>query len=152
MAPSLAFAEKWRDPVYRDMFNQPSYKYGEAPRNLPKDSVPVQGKQVEINRYDPKIDEVANPISTQTDLEHGKFLFETYCAVCHGVTGKGDGKLLSKGIPGPSLVMDFYKQKSDGFLWGTILQGGAIMPDYADSISSKEAWEVVNYVRSLQKQ
>lgn len=150
--PSAAQAEKWRDPVYKDMFNMPSFKYGEAPRNLPKDSVPVQGRSVEISRYDPAIDTVANPVSGQTDLSHGKFLFETYCYSCHGIKGGGDGPLLSKGLPGPSLVSDFYKQKSDGFIWATILQGGAIMPPYYDSMSRKEAWEVVNYIRSLQNQ
>ncbi len=153
-APSSAFAEKWRDPIYRDMFDQLNYKFGEKPRKLPADSVPISGKMVKVGLYDfAAIDAIANPISqpTEASLKHGKFLFETFCFPCHGKTGLGDGPLLTKGMPGPNLQTDMYKEKTDGFLWTRILQGtGALMPGHAEAMTQKEAWEVVNYIRSLQ--
>ena len=154
-APVVAMAEQWRDPVYRDMFNQLHIKYGEQPgRNLPADSVPTSGKKVKVSRFDPAVDSIANPISqpTERQIANGQVLFETYCFPCHGKTGKGDGPISSKGMPGPDLTMDFYKQKSDGFFWATILQGtGVMMPSQAEAMTQDEVWQVVNYLRSLQK-
>lgn len=154
-APALSQAEAWRDPVYRDMFNQLHIKYGEQPgRNLPADSVSTAGKKVKISRFDPAIDSLANPVSrpTEKQVAQGQLLFETYCFPCHGKQGKGDGPIASKGMPGPDLTMDFYKQKSDGFFWATILQGtGAMMPAQAEALSQDDAWQIVNYLRSLQK-
>ncbi len=48
--------------------------------------------------------ELENPYhaSPQT-LEEGKALFQTYCAVCHGTQGKGDGPISGK-IPASAFV------------------------------------------------
>lgn len=154
LLPVVGHAQKWRDPVWRDMFNQPSYKNQESPRNLPKDSVPIKGKIVKILKFDPRIDRFQNPVSTPTgkQLAHGKFLWDTYCFPCHGITAMGNGPIAAKGMPAPPLINDFYRFRSDAYLWATVLQGGPLMPGYAEAISTQEAWLVVDYIRSLQRQ
>jgi mono/diheme cytochrome c family protein len=46
--------------------------------------------------------------------------------------------------------MDFYKSRPDGFIYGTVKHGGAVMPTYGENIPEKEIWDVVNYIRFLQ--
>ena len=42
------------------------------------------------------------------------------------------------------------KDLPDGYLYGTIRNGGIAMPSYADAMSAHERWQVVTFVRSLQ--
>ena len=45
--------------------------------------------------------ELRSPIAaTDETRQEGRRLFETFCAVCHGVNGDGDGPLVPK-IPNP---------------------------------------------------
>ena len=72
------------------------------------------------------------------------------CSVCHGAEGKGDGAVARKFVPPPDLSVDFYKKRPDGFIYGTIKHGGAVMPAYGENIPEKEIWDIVNYIRLLQ--
>jgi S-disulfanyl-L-cysteine oxidoreductase SoxD len=36
---------------------------------------------------------------------------------------------------------------SEGYIFGTVSFGGALMPSYGDDLSPSEIWDVVNYVR-----
>jgi hypothetical protein len=44
------------------------------------------------------------------------------------------------------------KQRSDGFIFGRITFGGAVMPSYANDLSPLERWHVINYVRKVLQQ
>jgi mono/diheme cytochrome c family protein len=94
--------------------------------------------------------ELTNPYHRdQPTLDKGKALYETYCLVCHGAEGKGDGPIASK-IPPPTAY------KSDrvmGFLPGRIFHvitmGSNKMPSYAAQLSPDDRWLIVNYVRAV---
>jgi mono/diheme cytochrome c family protein len=91
------------------------------------------------------------PASAET-LARGKRLFDVYCAVCHGATGVGDGPVAGKFGMGPKLPPLFaFAVRPDGHLYGTIRNGGFIMPAYGDSLSVEERWAVVHHLRTLQK-
>src|SRR5258706_9915028 len=96
---------------------------------------------------------LVNPLPrTPETLARGRQLYEIYCLVCHGTTGAGDGKVGAKfGTPIPSLNDPAVVERKDGFLYGTIREGGFIMPKYAESMTPEERWAVVHYLRSLQK-
>ena len=97
---------------------------------------------------------------TSESLNRGKFAYETYCLVCHGEAGKGDGPIAS-GPPNGffpavrSLVTDQLAKQSDGYIYGVIVNAqamGRLMPHYGDKVRGTDRWDLVNYVRTLQAQ
>jgi high-affinity iron transporter len=80
----------------------------------------------------------------------GDSLYQTYCAVCHGPTGAGDGKVGVQ-MGALPLISDRARAFSDGYLYSIIRYGGAIMPRYGDRVRGVNRWEIVNYVRQLQR-
>ncbi len=94
-----------------------------------------------------------NPLTaTSENLAHGKDLFLTNCAPCHGESGVGNGPVahLLKNPP-KNLVTGQSKDLPDGYIYGVIRNGIVLMPSYDDAMSSSERWQVVLYVRSLQQ-
>lgn len=94
---------------------------------------------------------VKNPLPPSPEtLARGKKLYEIYCLVCHGVSGQGDGRVGAKfGLPIPPLTDPAVVERPDGYLYGTIREGGFIMPKYAEVMSPEERWAVVHYMRRL---
>ncbi len=78
----------------------------------------------------------------------GEELFITYCAVCHGPAGNGQGAVR---MGAPALNTATVAGRSDGYLYSVIRYGRNLMPPYGDKIVRRdERWRVVDYVRSLQ--
>jgi len=93
--------------------------------------------------------ELHNPYSPNAaTLEAGKALFETYCAICHGVNGKGDGPIASKIPPPPSYTSDRLKQFPTGRFFHVMTLGFKKMPSYAAQLSADERWKIATYIRS----
>jgi mono/diheme cytochrome c family protein len=115
---------------------------------LPRGSEPIFPKeQRELATKQP------NPIKpSPASLEAGKERFRTMCTPCHGSEAKGGvtGPVATKFIPTPDLTnAELQKQRTDGYWHSYIMVGGAVMPAYGETMSSQEAWHVVNYLRSL---
>ena len=135
--------------MYRGDAIQP---FARAPRVMPSDALPVHGEpalsreQATIKLHDPLT-------STRENIERGKRLFATNCATCHGDNGTGDGPVAKAGIlarPPANLVFGASRSLPDGYIYGTIVNGGIVMPSLGDALSPDERWQVVLYVRSLQ--
>ena len=104
---------------------------------------------------------LANPRTrTAESLNRGKWVYATYCLVCHGDGGKGDGPI-SAAVGGPfpgirDLTDALSRSRSDGYLYGLVTNapamGRPVMPHYGDKIRGTDRWDVVNYVRQLQQQ
>ena len=95
--------------------------------------------------------ELKNPHGpTREVLADGKFLYETYCLVCHGPSGKGDGPIAGKVPNPPSYTSKRVLEFQEGRIYHVITMGSGKMPSYAAQISADERWKVVAYVRSLQ--
>jgi putative heme-binding domain-containing protein len=85
----------------------------------------------------------SNPFSTEADRAEGARIFKTQCAACHGPGGAG-------GAAGPDLTTGkFRRGDSDDQLFQVVTKGipGTTMPAFGGS--SREAWQIVAYVRSL---
>lgn len=100
------------------------------------------------------------PLTVDDNLmKLGQLKYETYCAACHGYSGHGDGLVnrrasaLDPGawVPAPSLHTDVINQQAIGQLFGTITNGKGKMAPYAASLTPKERWAVVLYIKALQK-
>lgn len=85
----------------------------------------------------------------------GKALFGQYCATCHGNSGKGDGPSSKALKPPPrNFVSGKFKfGKDDASLFKTIGKGspGTAMPSWAATLSDKQRWQVVSYIKTLMK-
>src|SRR5262249_27105188 len=95
-----------------------------------------------------------NPLAATPDaLRHGKVLFETNCAPCHGSAAMGDGPVAAHtAVRATDLTAGPSAARSDGYLYATIRTGGGVMPAYADAMSATERWQVVLYLRQLQRE
>ena len=139
-------------PWTHDLDNQISIKPQEMPMAPPELSVPLTGRvfskglAVEAG--------YANPTPADSSSENrGQILFETFCFPCHNLHGEGMGPVVQKGfLPPPVLTAPVTRGRSDGYIHSYIRHGGSVMPSYAFGVSEKEAWDVVNYVRKLQRE
>lgn len=127
-------------------------------RGNPEFSVPITGSPIPayVVSHQPMpatIDSMAglqNPTSpTPASLDNGRKYYQINCAVCHGVSGKGNGPAVRYLMPAPNLMIDFTKNRTDGYIYGMIRNGRGIMPTY-DRIEDLDRWDVVNYLRALQ--
>ena len=84
------------------------------------------------------------------DLAQGKRLYETFCQVCHGAQGKGNGSIIEDFPRPPDITAIVYQQRSDAFIFHRLTFGTAIMPAYGHATDVAERWQIVFYLRHLQ--
>ena len=95
-----------------------------------------------------------NPYPASPDVvQHGKQLFDTFCIPCHGADAKGGGSITDIFPRPPDITAEMYAKRADGFFFHRITFGSVstIMPGYGHAISANERWQIVHYVKSLQK-
>lgn len=89
----------------------------------------------------------AAPMNTEVAL--GEEVFESSCASCHGVDGKGMEIFKKSGIPDFTDAA-WQKKESDEELLDVIRNGeGTVMPAWKDKLSDEEIKSVLKYVRSF---
>ncbi|MBZ5726676.1 MAG: cytochrome c [Acidobacteriia bacterium] len=149
-----------------DMARDPAYK-AYAPNPVTRDGLtlqlPVAGtvpRGYAPFRYGPGEQEaaragreLANPLrATPQVMQEGWELYRTYCLVCHGKSGKGDGPVAEKIPHPPSYTSDRVMQFPPGRLFHVITMGAGKMRPYAAQLSAAERWKVVTYVRTALQQ
>jgi mono/diheme cytochrome c family protein len=133
-------------PIPTDMKFSPAIGYQEGPRRAPPaESVPIGGQSVIPGEFP------ENPIPADpTSLQRGEILYDIHCALCHGAEGTGDGPLAIYFERTPeNLVVGRAAAEFDGSVYLAILQGFGEMPSLAESLTARERWDVINYVRTL---
>jgi mono/diheme cytochrome c family protein len=84
-------------------------------------------------------------------LLRGQERFNAFCAVCHGMTGKGDGMVVRRGFRAPPpLTNDRLMEAPVGHFFDVMTNGFGAMPDYAAQVSVEDRWAIVAYIRALQ--
>lgn len=158
----------------------PNFADGLTAQTPPAGSVPIGFDRFE---YDKSVDgwraageELTNPLDvSEANLQQGQALYNAYCAVCHGVEGKGDGPItmdrqlvtqagsrqLENFPPPPSFASSDGANSTrsagpmanlnDGNIYHTIYWGYNVMGSHASQLDPEERWKVVMYVRELQK-
>ncbi|OGP07407.1 MAG: hypothetical protein A2048_05820 [Deltaproteobacteria bacterium GWA2_45_12] len=137
-----------------NMIDSPAVKAQEQIMRLP----PEGTNPIGFERYPFTINEgdkamgLVNPLPmTKAVLKDGKKLYDTYCIVCHGPEGKGNGTIVPKFPMPPSLHSEKVKNWPDGRLFHVMTTGQNLMPAYASQIFPKERWAIAKYVRVLQR-
>ncbi len=101
----------------------------------------------------PSADELKNPFKGDEEATaKGKKLYLKLCAVCHGNKGKGDGVAGAALNPQPAnFTKEKVKSQSDGALYWKITEGRPPMASYKETLTDEQRWQLVNYIRELEK-
>ena len=95
---------------------------------------------------------LVNPLTrTKAVLLRGQAQYNTYCIVCHGGYGEGDGSVVPKFPRPPSLQSEKIQKWADGRIFHVMSAGKNVMPSYASQISQEDRWAIVHYIRALQR-
>jgi mono/diheme cytochrome c family protein len=112
----------------------------------------------------------------KTVLERGQTVYNIYCAVCHGQTGRGDGMIVQRGFSKPPSFVappdgaagDAERetlQKTDPYRWqrtqflqtapprhiyNAISNGFGAMYSYGERVKPEDRWKVAAYIKTLQ--
>lgn len=139
----------WGCPWFVNMADQPSVRpFEQAPRPASPNTVPVDWPVRPAITYE-EATALRNPSSpSDGSVRRGQALYTTYCQVCHGPKGAGDGPVVPKFVRPPHL-MGASRGYTDGYIYALITNGRGMMPSYG-RISPEERWDVINYLRRLQ--
>lgn len=99
-------------------------------------------------------EELVNPVSLDNAnaRQRGAAVFTNFCAECHGGDGRGMGPVAQRGFPPPpSLFAARAVNMKDGQVFHILTYGQNNMPSYAGQISRQDRWNVIVYLRSLQR-
>jgi mono/diheme cytochrome c family protein len=153
-----AMPEMTYSPAYDSLAPNPNFADGKTlqmpePGTIPRGRLPLH--------YGPSLEDAVragaalhNPFSGDDARarERGAFLFTTYCQMCHGPEGKGDGPMLQHGIPpSASLLAENAVQMKDGQLFHVLTYGQRNMSSHAAQLSREDRWKVILHVRALQQ-
>lgn len=104
--------------------------------------------------HHPAAAKLKNPVpSNAASVAAGQKIYEKQCAGCHGDAGKGDGTMGEELTPKPSNLTDadWKHGSTEGEIFTLIRDGSKNtgMKGYKSKLTTRQIWEVVNYVRSL---
>jgi len=96
-------------------------------------------------------DVLKSPFDAATaDLARGAKMYATFCQVCHGISGDGDGPVTKRGVPPPpSLKTEKVAQLKDGDLYYLISNGVGNMPPYKTQMKRSDRWLVAHFIKTL---
>lgn len=134
-----------------DMYRQQSLKANEVSRAPMAGTVPRGHKPFAYKTIEEAQDKIANSEPrTKNSVWRGKRLFSANCQTCHGIAGDGKGPV-GPLLAVPNLLTDFYSSTPDGRIFSVLTLGLRNMPRYGYKFSEREKWDLVNYIRFLQK-
>ena len=118
--------------------------------------VPPPFTQMDMTQRPVVADSLTNPVpATPESLARGEEIYERVCIVCHGPDGNGANAYIISVHPAlqvQNLRSEQTIGRTDGYIYGIVRVGRALMPAYGHQIGHYDRWHVVNYVRQLQGQ
>jgi mono/diheme cytochrome c family protein len=159
LKPNYQYMPNMYEPVSYNTYSESS-----AFKNGKEGQLPVEGT---INRgyevYDypntpealvaVKAADIKSPIDSLSteDMDKAKGLYEIYCAICHGNSGNGQGKLVTQG---KFLGIPSYKDRviNQGSIFHVQTYGLNAMGSYANQLNPHERWLVAAYVMKLKSE
>ena len=136
-----------------DAFNSPTGEHGKVGQLPPAGSIKRGFVPYEIPNttegYNFSKTITTSPLNAaDVDMKEAGELFDIYCAICHGTTGDGKGKLVKQekflGIPSYA-----DRQVTVGSIFHVQTYGLNSMGSYANQLSQQERWMVAAYVLEL---
>jgi mono/diheme cytochrome c family protein len=91
------------------------------------------------------------PEATPALAARGEERFRAFCSPCHGMNGRGDGPVVSRGFPPPP---SYHEERIRAFppehIVSVITHGKGRMFSYADRVAPEDRWAIAHYVKLLQ--
>jgi mono/diheme cytochrome c family protein len=147
-------ASTLRYPRVRDMRHTVALlPQAQAPLAPDSASVPLGGIDRDLGR-DVLARELVNPTppaELAASVRRGEAKFARTCMLCHGTTMAGNGPVSALFMTAADLLAPTTRQRADGYLYSYIRHGGAVMPAYGAQVTRQEAWDLINYIRHMQK-
>jgi mono/diheme cytochrome c family protein len=154
--PNYQYMPNMYEPVSYNTYSQADVFKGGKEGQLPVEGTINRGFEVYEYPNTPealiavKAANLKSPLDTIStkDMEKAKGLFEIYCAICHGVGGNGQGKLVTQG---KFLGVPNYKDRviNEGSIFHVETYGLNLMGSHANQLSKNERWLVAAYVMEL---
>ncbi|MFN0203892.1 MAG: c-type cytochrome [Bacteroidia bacterium] len=169
-APNMYHSEalesytQWKPSVFRDGRNMQYAPKGTVPRNswyvaenfqpyhfenTPEayDSASNLVKSPLVARMEAITDTTARKAMEKDILIKGDSVYKTFCAICHGDKGDGNGTIVeSEKYPTPGS----YESKvglTEGKMYHSITYGKNLMGSYASQITPEQRWQVIYYIK-----
>lgn len=103
--------------------------------------------------YEKSATDIHSPmIGTKKNILRGKEIYTLMCTHCHGEAGHGDGAISKnghiQGIPDYAVKL---KDLQEGKMYHTLTYGKGLMGQHASQLNQVERWQVIEYVKLLQK-
>lgn len=155
--------------LVQDMMESPAIKAQESDATSPNGigmrepvpgTVPVGFVNENLSDLTVAEKELKNPLAgdmSKDVLMAGQKFYFTNCGVCHG--NKGEGAVEAKLSIGefmplkpPAVNNEKISGWTDAHIYFVISKGQGLMGPYASHIPQKYRWQVVNYIRQLQKE
>ena len=133
---------------FSTMSDPPSIEPHERePLLAPANAVPLNGPPTfDLTNADERVSNTQP--SSPASLESGRAWYDTYCAICHGRTGRGDGPMTRRFPAVPAIATERVAGYTDPYVFALIAKGRGLMPEYS-RIPPKARWDIVNYLRTL---
>ncbi len=97
------------------------------------------------------ISQFSNPLPiTREHVVRGQNLYMTYCVVCHGEAGLGNGYVVPPFPQPPTLQSEKVRGYADSQIFHIITVGQNSMGAYGPFIREDDRWKIVHYLRTLQ--
>ncbi|MBI1798331.1 MAG: cytochrome c [Candidatus Eisenbacteria bacterium] len=89
--------------------------------------------------------------ANDSSLARGERKFKITCVPCHGPKMEANGPVAPMFMPPPDLLAQATRERKDGFIFSYIRHGGVVMPPYGAQVTAAEAWDLIHYIRHMQK-
>ena len=99
--------------------------------------------------------EISKSPTRAINLQNGKTIFKANCAICHGLTGGGDGPLSSKVEPAPAVLSDpkvtgnDHTLAYDNFQVISVGIANTMMMGWSEILPEEDLWDVTYYIRTF---
>lgn len=146
----------WNDSRLKPLEQSPLPRGGSSSL-MPPEGVVARG---DIERSDPLVSgrrngKLVRKIPLAVDhalLERGQNRYNVFCSPCHGLTGAGNGMIVSRGFPHPpDYGLQRLRDAPAGHYFEVVTHGYGVMYPYASRIEPEDRWAIISYIRLLQK-
>ena len=99
--------------------------------------------------------EISKSPTRPINIKNGKMVFKANCAVCHGLTGGGDGPLASKIEPAPAVLSNpeitgnDQSTAYDNFQVISVGIANTLMMAWSEILPEEDLWDVTYYIRTF---